>query len=351
MYPSSLSSWTLLIAKGLESLGIDTDTLFRKAGLNPEKLRMPGARFNQVSVIKLWKIAEEASNDPDFGIYISRYWHPTTFHALGYAWLASSSLKDGFRRLVRYSAIINNKLNVEFHLENDSYRFSFASTTLPPGTLPIAADAGLSTVVHMCRVNFGDELSPLNVQTTRPQPRSIATHEAFFKCPIVFSSEVNTLYFEKTDIEKQLPTSNAELALKSDQMAMEYLTRFQHDDIILKIKSLLINKWPGGKVSESEIADAVNMSRRTLQRKLQSQGLSINALLDETRKELAVHYLENSQLTIGEIAYLVGFSEPANFSRAFRRWTGTPPNIYRSSRPLPPATGRPASAASIRSPA
>jgi AraC-like DNA-binding protein len=350
MYPSSLSSWTLLIAKGLESLGLDADALFRMAGLDPEKLRVPGARFNQAAVIKLWQIAEQASHDPYFGIHISRYWHPTTFHALGYAWLASNSLKDGFRRLVRYSAIVNNKLNVEFQLENDGYRFSFASTTLPPGALPVAIDAGLSTVIHMCRMNFGDELNPISMFTTRPRPASITPHETFFNCPITFASETNMLYFAPADIEKRLPTSNAELALKSDQMAMEYLARYQHDDIILKIKSLLINRWPGGRISESEIADALNVSTRTLHRKLQSEGLNINMLLDETRKELAIHYLENSTLTIGEIAYLLGFSEPANFSRAFRRWTGTTPNAYRSARPLP-FSGRPTSTVSIQPPA
>lgn len=350
MYPSSLSSWTLLIAKGLESLGLDANDVFRAAGLNPEKLRIPGARFNQTSVIKLWRIAEQASNDPYFGIHISRYWHPTTFHALGYAWLASNSLKDGFRRLVRYSAIVNNRLNVEFQPDRGGYRFSFASTNLPPGALPVAIDAGLSTVIHMCRVNFGDELNPISMFTTRPRPASITTHETFFNCPITFASETNVLYFAPADIEKRLPTSNAELALKSDQMAMEYLARYQHDDIILKIKSLLINRWPGGRISESEIAGALNMSSRTLHRKLQSEGLNINMLLDETRKELAIHYLENSTLTIGEIAYLLGFSEPANFSRAFRRWTGTTPNAYRSARPQP-FSGRPASTVSIQPPA
>ncbi|HEX7028891.1 MAG TPA: helix-turn-helix transcriptional regulator, partial [Gammaproteobacteria bacterium] len=106
---------------------------------------------------------------------------------------------------------------------------------------------------------------------------------------------------------------------------------------------------PGGKISESEIAGALNVSTRTLHRKLQSEGLNINMLLDETRKELAIHYLENSTLTIGEIAYLLGFSEPANFSRAFRRWTNTTPHAYRSARPQP-FSGRPASTVSVQPP-
>lgn len=332
MYPSTLASWTLLIAKGLESCGCDADALFRQAGLNPEKLRVPGARFNQASVIKLWKIAEEASNDPCFGIHISRYWHPSAFHALGYSWLASSSLKDGFHRLSRYATVVNSVLRVEFGPEDDRYRFSFTLASLPLETLYVGIDAGLATVVRMCRINFGEEFHPLSVLATRPEPLSVDIYKTFFKCPITFSSDTNTLYFKKTDIEKPLPTANAELALQSDQMIIDYLARYHNDDVVFKIKSLLINNLPAGEINDDRIAEALNMSKRTLQRKLQQQGSSISSLLDETRKELAVHYLENSALTIGEITYLVGFSEPANFSRAFKRWMNTSPNIYRSLR-------------------
>lgn len=318
-----------MIAKGLENCGYDADALFRQAGLDPEKLQIPGARFNQTAVRKLWKIAEKTSNDPCFGINISRYWHPSTFHTLGYAWLASGTLKDGLQRLARYAAVVNNILHVEFVPEDDGYRFSFALTALPAGSLYVAIDAGLATVVRMCRINYGEELRPLRVLTTRPEPLAGDAYQTFFKCPIVFSSDANALYFRKADVEKPLSTSNAALALKSDQMTIEYLARYQHDDIVLKIKSLLVNKLPAGEINDDEIAEAVNMSKRTLQRKLQRQGLSISLLLDETRKELAVHYLEHSELTIGEITYLVGFSEPANFSRAFKRWMNTSPNIYR----------------------
>jgi AraC-like DNA-binding protein len=349
MYPSTLASWTLLIAKGLESCGCDVDALFRQAGLDPEKLRIPGSRFNQASIIKLWKIAEDASHDPCFGVNISRYWHPSTFHALGYSWLASATLKDGFHRLARYAAVVNNILRVGFDLEEDDrYRFSLTIAPLPLESLHVGIDAGLATVVRMCRINFGEEFRPLSVLTTRPEPSSIDTYKAFFRCPITFSSDTNTLYFKKTDIEKPLPTSNADLALKSDQMAIEYLARYQHDDIVFKIKALLINKLPAGEINDNEIAGAVNMSKRTLQRKLQRQGSSISSLLDETRKELAVHYLENSVLTIGEITYLVGFSEPANFSRAFKRWMNTSPNVYRSIRHRQSHHSSAASSASAR---
>lgn len=350
MYPSTLASWALLIAKGLENCGRDADAIFRQAGLDPEQLRVPGARFDNAALNKLLERTEDACGDPCFGIHISQYWHPTTFHALGYAWLASDTLKNGFQRLIRYADIVSNQLRVEFVLEQNRYRFSFSSDTIPLKLLPLAADIGLSTLVRMCRINFGEDFRPLSISTTRPEPLSLDAYRDYFKCPITFSADINSLYFRKADIEKPLPTSNATLALHSDQLVLKYLAQFQHDDLIFRIKSQLVSKLPTGKISEDEIARAANLSKRTLQRRLRQQGRSISSLLNETKKELAIHYLEHSTLTISEITYLVGFSEPANFSRAFKRWTRTTPNIYRASLP-PPLTRPPVSAVSTRPPA
>ena len=330
MYPSTLSSWALLIAKALEAKGCDVQKIFIEAGLDPEKLNVAGARYSQAAMRKLWQLAAEATDDCYFGLHISEYWHPTTFNALGFSWLASHSLQDAFQRLQRYASIITNVLIVHFEQQGDQYCFSFDSKIDIPEPMPLAADAGISTIIRMCRLNFGHDLNPVRIMTTRPEPDSIDEFVRLYKCPIEFSAKINSLFFKQVDIEQQLPTANADLALKGDQLAMEYLARYEHDDIVLKLKSIFVNDLPTGDINENSIAGAVNMSTRTLQRKLQQQGTSIKTLLDETRKELAMHYLEHSSLTIGEITYLLGFSEPANFSRAFKRWTNQTPSCYRT---------------------
>jgi AraC-like DNA-binding protein len=84
-------------------------------------------------------------------------------------------------------------------------------------------------------------------------------------------------------------------------------------------------------VTEESIADALHLSRRSLQRRLKEEGTSYTQVLDETRRQLAAQYVRHSRLSINEITYLLGFSEPSNFSRAFRRWTGASPTAYRES--------------------
>ena len=330
MYPTTLSSWALLIAKALEAKDCDVQKIFIEAGLDPKKLNVAGARYSQVAMRKLWQLAAEATNDCYFGLHVSEYWHPTTFNALGFSWFASHNLKDAFQRLQRYASIITNVLVVHFELQGDRYIFQFDSKIDIPEPMPLAADAGISTIVRMCRLNFGDDLNPVRIMTTRPEPECIDEFVRLYQCPIEFSARENSIFFGKEDIEKQLPTANADLALKGDQLAMEYLARYEHDDIVLKLKSIFISDLATGDINENKIANAMNMSTRTLQRKLQQQGTSVKSLLDETKKELALHYLQHSSLSIGEITYLLGFSEPANFTRAFKRWTNQTPSSYRA---------------------
>jgi AraC-like DNA-binding protein len=97
----------------------------------------------------------------------------------------------------------------------------------------------------------------------------------------------------------------------------------------MRVRSKLIERLPSGRVDEGDIAASINLSQRSLQRKLQQQGVSFTGLLDSSRRELGLQYVRDSQYSLNEVAYLLGFSEPGNFSRAFKRWYGKPPSQYR----------------------
>ena len=99
---SALSSWVLLLAKAIDSYGCDSEELFARAGLDHSRLRDPLARFSATSVLKLWQIAVETTQDHAFGLTVASFWHPTTLHALGYSWLASNNLAEAFDCSARY---------------------------------------------------------------------------------------------------------------------------------------------------------------------------------------------------------------------------------------------------------
>lgn len=152
---------------------------------------------------------------------------------------------------------------------------------------------------------------------------------ALFRCSIDFSSDSYEIWFNKPDIVKQLPAANERLALMNDKVVMDYLVELDKDDVVMQVKQKLIDQLPTGKVTQKDIATALHISERNLQRKLAERKTSYKKILDDVRRELAKGYINDARLSINEITYLIGFSEPANFTRAFKRWHGTSPSAYR----------------------
>ena len=113
MGPSTLSSWALLISRALTARGIDATDVFRRARLQPELLGDPNARYPLAGVQRLWALAIETTGDPCIGLEVGRSWHPTTFHALGYAALASGSLREALALVARYSRIVSTGARIE----------------------------------------------------------------------------------------------------------------------------------------------------------------------------------------------------------------------------------------------
>jgi AraC-like DNA-binding protein len=149
------------------------------------------------------------------------------------------------------------------------------------------------------------------------------------KSPIHYSSDRNAIYFDKVDITQRLPTANAELARTNEKIIVDYLSRLDKNNITTQVKAKLLEILPSGHLTEEIILQSLHLSQRTLQRKLKEEGTTFKELLDETRRELAKEYVNDTSLSFSEITYLLGFSEQSNFTRAFKRWQGQSPSAYR----------------------
>lgn len=327
----TISSWALIIWKALESYGCDSGALFQRAGLDATKLRDANARYPVSGVQRLWRLAVEVTGDPCFGLTAARFWHATTFHALGYAWLASATLHEGLERLSRYFKMVTTAGQVCLEERDDAFYVTFVLEELEPAAAKVSLDAGAATLLRMCRTSYGENFNPLRVSLRREKPDCADRMAAYFGAPIAYGADENMLAFGKAELRERLPTANADLARANDQVIAEYLARLDRSLIAMQVKVKLLEHLPSGTVTEEVVAGDLHMSLRTMQRKLRDQGTTFKALLDETRRELAGQYIENSRLSIGEITYLLGFSEPSNFSRAFKRWKGVSPSEYRLS--------------------
>lgn len=330
MRGSTISSWALLVAKALEADGHDSKSLFERAGLDPAKLKDPDARYPIEGMARLWRLAAQVSGDPYFGLKTASYWHPTTLNALGYSWMASDSLRDAMVRMARYGRLVTTVAEMTLDEYEDHFTFSLRPR-VPRSEVPNeAVDAGLATLVRMCRVSYGEDFHPLRVVTQRPPFDDPTRYQEYFCAPIEFSADTNILYFSKDSLDAHLPTANSRLARINDQVIAEYLAQFDKRSTATRVRAKLIDLLAAGNVTQQDVANSVHMSLRTLQRKLSEEKTSYKSLLDETRRELANQYLRQACLSVSEVTYLLGFSEPSNFARAFKRWTGHTPSEFRT---------------------
>ena len=187
----------------------------------------------------------------------------------------------------------------------------------------------MAVFLRMCQITTGEALLPVHVSLQRPRPDCEAEFVRVFGASIDYDRPDNRLRFDNAVLNRPLTTANPELARINDQTVVDYLARFDRASIAMQVRAKIIEQLPDGMPKQEHIADTLHVSLRSLQRRLKEEETSFKDLLEDTRQSLAEQYLREHHRSIGEITYLLGFSEPSNFTRAFKRWTGKTPVEYR----------------------
>lgn len=326
---STIGTVASLIYKALLDYEVEPESLFTKAGIELNQLCDPNTRFSMHRLQKLWQLAVEATGDETFGLVAASQMQPATLHGLGFAWLASDTLHDALKRLVRYARLLNSHAKIELIENGDSLELTLHKPHPAVKLVAASVDVALGVFLRMCRLTAMEHIHPEAVYMARPEPADTAAFDVFFQAPLYYNSESSKLVFNRKAMDGMLPMSNPELARVNDETVIKYLARFDKSSIILKVRAQIIEKLPAGVAEQVNIADALHLSLRSMQRKLKEKNTSYRRLLEDTRKDLALQYIKERHHSISEITYMLGFSEPSNFTRAFKRWTGYAPVDYR----------------------
>jgi len=317
-----------ILWKLLESYGHDPEPLFRRSGITAKMMRVPGARASRAMNDNLWLQATQLIDDPCFGLRAGELWHPSYLGALGYAWLASATLREALQRLVRYLHVLTKFVDLE--LETAADRLNIYLTYKPELTyVPARTDQFFAIILSMCRVNLDQGLNPLAVQFVHAAPPCMGDFYSYFKAPVSYDAEINCLALPRDQVDLPLKGYNPELLRMHDEIMVRHITQLDKENIVERVKGVILDMLPSGNVSDDAVARKVNMSVRSLQRSLKQEETTFGTLLDNVRRELAEDYVRDPNLALTEIAFILGFSEQSAFARAFKRWTGITPGQFR----------------------
>lgn len=317
-----------LMCQILKSYDIDAEAMLHKAGIDPSILNDFNARVFIAQRNKFLQLAAKAIPNPNFALEAGQYWHPSQLGTLGYAWMTSSTLRTAFERIARYARIVLGTANitVDESSESLSLYFDFANDDFAPA---FRIDGTLAVVLAMVRCNAGQEFNPQSVSFRHATPENVADFDALFQCAVTFNADTDSLTISIDDADKPRACSNTQLVQIHDQLLIEYVAKLDKGNIVEKVKLAIINNLGSGYISDSSVAESLFMSERTLQRRLQDNNTTFKILVNEIRQDMADKYLQDSSLSLTEIAFMLGFSEMSAFSRAFKRWSGRSPSDYR----------------------
>ena len=327
---TALPTMGLLFWRWIEFYGLDAKVLFQQQGLTFQDIQ---SHRERIAIDRMEKIILEALvliEDKCSGLNASRCWHPSDLGALGYAWLASSTISSALRRMERYSGIVGEKSNVTVQDTEKGLKVSFQQKPRDSLVRDLVADFIMSIALDMCRFSFGASLRPIEVSLERERPGCAERYLEFYGCDLCFSARNDSYTLAADDANQQLPTSNKQLAGLHDQVLTQQLASLRREDIATRCKAIIMGNLTTGNISIDDVARELHMSARTLTRRLESQDTSLKTLVDEVRSELASRYLADPAHSITEVAFLLGFSQSSSLTRASNRWFGVSPIKYRS---------------------
>ncbi len=309
----------------LERLGYGSEPLLAAAGLRRRDLDDPDARVPCDALGAMIARAQQQRFTPNLALELARLTPIGAYPLLDYLVLTSETVGAGVQQLARYNRIIGGPIEIDLREEGDTVRIVMASSAAP-----FSLEFVASLVILHFRNETDGRFAAIGVALEHAVDDP-AAYERILACPIEPRASWNGI---------RVSLDMWRLPLRRRDSVLRQLLETQANGILahqpartglaFQVQRALASRVAGGDTSIGALARELAMSGRTLQRRLATEGVSYHGLLDEARKAAAGQYLRESTLAIGEIAYLVGYSEPAPFHRAFKRWFGKTPGSVRS---------------------
>jgi AraC-like DNA-binding protein len=327
---SVVALWPML--HGLRTMGADVEAIVRSVGLKSDELRDPDKRLPFEMAISLSAASAQAVRDAAFGLHLAELYRPGDFGLLDYLAHSSRRLRDALERLRRYNRLLQDVAEIVLDVRSDQaevWQRELKSVWIPPAV----TENALANLIVIGRHLTGRAIVPLSVQFRHPAPLYKGEHERVFGCAVRFEAERDAVVLRTEDLE--LPLTNADPTLCSilDRHAQHLLDELPPTaSFSTRVREMVAQALKDENPTAALLARRLRMSPRTLRRRLEEEGTTYEEVVDQLRRALTERYLDHPDMSLSQIALLLGYSDASAFRRAFRRWHGSSPATYRRHR-------------------
>lgn len=309
--------------------GGDVEALFRAAGIDPDTFRPELDYISEDQFYGFIKEAENQSNQISFGLGIGSRLTLSSFGLLSRAFMCCANLGEAIEIAKRYSTLVMPLVRVSTQKEGPHTKLEFEFYSRYPDLNQIVMEALIASSKKMLGILTSQNFQIEKLQLSFQQPAYIDHFPKDLARSVEFGSNCNAIYVKHSVFNSEFVTANPTDASKALAECEEELLRIHQSKSMSAKVVELIRFHLEGNPSEVMVADRLNLTERTLRRKLAQEETSFRELLRQVREEMAIVYLRETDLQIAQIALKLGYQETSNFRAAFKTWTGKSPRKWR----------------------
>jgi AraC-like DNA-binding protein len=317
----------------LERLGYDIDSLLAPFGLTRVELNDPDGRLPARVCAQIFAAIQRERQVKNLALCIAIETPIGANPLLDYLVCTAESVGEGFKQLARYLGLVNPSIRLVFREEEDPIRVLVEGST-DPFTVELTVSLSVLRVSRESR----DQLQLARI-CFRHEPDDAGAFRSALHCEVETQSSWSGLALTRESwhlpLRRRDPSLRNWLERKAEQIMA---SQAGQEGVAMEVRRLLAAPANGSVTSVEAVARRLAMSPRTLQRRLSEEGTSFDSLREEMRKQTAETFLADRTLSVSEVAFLLGFSEPGAFHRAFKRWHNTTPDAFRRQRSDSPAS-------------
>lgn len=311
-------------SRGLSAEQVLDNTGLDEAKINSEQFSPTANQYRRIigNIIAL-------TGDPHIGLALGDEFKVSNLGVLGYAALSAFNLAHSRVLFTKYNALVEHILLPHTEVTDDRWCTELKEIFPLGDLLAFAVEEFISRTRGLASSLTNRPFPVLEIRVTYSQPEDVEVYQKSFGCPVYFDQPHNLILWDINSQEHRISLANEEVCKLCEQQCKMLIGQMADADLLSsKIRKALVNN-PGEFPSLEEMSRRLNMGSRTLRRRLVQENMTYQQILDDTRKDLAIQYLEYTSLTPKEIGFVLGYNSVSNFRRAFKGWTGRKLTDYR----------------------
>lgn len=315
-----------------EHFGVNPKEFWKRLQLSPSEYEQSDLMVDWHLGGVVWDIAQELSGNPIIGLLCGELSSEMALGLVGHLMQSSPNLEMAFNNVARFNLAFSEMYYYHVHPHTHELEIEFAPTEAYwlhyPESARHSIEISMSGLLNVAQILTGRKITPLYTTFSYSiQPEHLPIYQRILGKDLRTKQAKNSMVLKWADVKLPVVGYNAELLRLFEQLAKEYIERHQQGstNVVAMIRKVIMDNFKQQAPSLSEVAKKLGMAERSLQRKLQVEGFTFQQIIEELRSEMAIGLVKRKQFTANEIAYMLGYTDPGAFRRAFKRWTGVNP--------------------------